>query len=94
MPHSQQSTSYDWSNNPLVSGTMSKPEREMRGFVDAVSDLIGPDQAKLAREVWLDKAACMDCMPTTSPDWSLVTLAAYVRLAIHPIERLLIGDVF
>ena len=65
----------------------SIPERELRGFVSAVSELFGPEQSTFLREIWLDELALMETMPApTSSEWRLVTLAAWARLARHPID--------
>jgi hypothetical protein len=57
-------------------------ECELLTFVKSVKDLFGPDQNGFLTEIWLDALASMDCMPgPTSPDWSMVTFAASLRLA-------------
>ena len=67
---------------------VSIPERELRGFVSAVSALFGPEQSTFLREIWLDELALMETMPPpTSSEWRLVTLAAWARLARHLIDR-------
>jgi hypothetical protein len=57
-------------------------ERELRAFLNSVTDLFGLDQTSFLTEIWLDALARMDRMPgPTSPDWRLVTVAASARLA-------------
>jgi hypothetical protein len=61
---------------------VSMPERELLGFVTVVTDLLGANQTDFLREIWLDQLASMETMPgPSSPDWRLVTQAAWVRLA-------------
>ena len=72
---------------------ISIPERELDGFVSAVSGLLGPDQTTSLREIWLDALASMDAMPDpTSPEWRIVTLAAWARLACRMIDLRFAGD--
>jgi hypothetical protein len=60
----------------------SVPERELRGFVSAVSELFGNGQTSFLREIWLDELASRETMPApASSEWRLVTLAAWARLA-------------
>jgi hypothetical protein len=62
----------------------SLPQRELLGFIDTVSGLIGTEPRSLLKEIWLDELACLDCMPEpSSSEWHLVTLAAFRRLAIR-----------
>lgn len=69
---------------PSVNDGASLPQRELRSFINAVSELIGPEPQGLLREIWLDELACLDCMPApSSSEWRLVTLAAFRRLAMR-----------
>ena len=71
-------------NRPQRQMPISIPERELLGFVSAVSELFGSGQGTFLREIWLDELASMDAMPApTSSEWRLVTLAAWARLANH-----------
>ena len=57
-------------------------ERELAAFLDAVKELFGPEQARLAAEDWLDESDLMDSPPrSTSRDWRAVTVAASARIA-------------
>lgn len=70
------------SNRQQSQEPASVPERELHGFVTAVSELLGNGQGSLLREIWLDEVASMETMPApTSAEWRLVTLAAWARLA-------------
>ncbi|MGB6259833.1 MAG: hypothetical protein WBG09_16920 [Candidatus Sulfotelmatobacter sp.] len=57
-------------------------ERELSAFIRAVTQLFGPDEAKLSVEDWLEESELMDG-PLPSPDrnWRKVTIAASARLA-------------
>ena len=57
-------------------------ERELSAFVRAVTELFGPEQARLSAEDWLDASELMDSTPrATSRDWRAVTVAVATRLA-------------
>ena len=61
-------------------------ERELSAFIRAVTELFGPEQARLSTEDWLDESALMDTPPrATSRDWRAVTVAASARLPIREI---------
>lgn len=65
----------------------SIPERELHGFVNAVSDLLGSGQSAFLREIWLDELASMEKMPLPmSSEWRMVTLGAWARLANRLID--------
>ena len=60
----------------------SLPERELLGFVNAVTELLGAQQASILTEIWLDELASLEAMPEpTSTQWRIVTLGAWARLA-------------
>jgi len=57
-------------------------ERELGAFIRAVTDLFGPEQARLAAEDWLDELELMDALPgLTRRDWGLINVAASAQLA-------------
>jgi hypothetical protein len=57
-------------------------ERELSAFIRAVTELFGPEQARLSTEEWLDESELMDKPPRSSGrDWRAVTVAASARLA-------------
>jgi hypothetical protein len=73
----------------------SVPERELLGFVSAVTDLLGAGQTGFVADIWLDEVASMDILPeSTSADWRLVTVAAWARLAQRMIDRCVVGNSF
>ena len=57
-------------------------ERELGAFIRAVTELFGPEQARLAAEDWVDELELMDALPgPTRRDWGSVTVAASAQLA-------------
>jgi hypothetical protein len=59
-------------------------ERELTAFMCAVTELFGPEQARLSAEDWLDESESVDSPPrSTTRDWRAVTVAAAARLANH-----------
>ena len=57
-------------------------ERELGAFIRAVTDLFGPEQARLSAEDWVDELELMDALPgPTRRDWGSVTVAASAQLA-------------
>ena len=57
-------------------------EHELSAFVRAVTQLFGPEEAKLSAEDWLNESESVDRSPrSTGRDWRSVTVAASARLA-------------
>jgi len=57
-------------------------ERELASFIGALTELFGPEQARLSADGWLDQYDLMDSPPRpTSRHWRAVTVAASARLA-------------
>jgi hypothetical protein len=57
-------------------------ELELSAFISAVTQLFGPEEAKLSAEDWLDESELMDSPPlATSRNWRAVTIAASAGLA-------------
>ncbi len=51
-------------------------------FMRAVTELFGPEQARVAAEDWVDELEFVDILPEpASRDWRSVTIAAAARLA-------------
>ncbi len=68
--------------NSTCEDQINMAERELSAFIRAVTELFGPEQAKLSTEDWLDESELMDSPPrATSRDWRVVTVAASARLA-------------
>jgi len=57
-------------------------ERELASFIGAVTELFGPEEARLSAGDWLYESEIVDRPPrATSRDWRAVTVAASARLA-------------
>lgn len=71
---------------------MSEPERELKSFIDSVTNLMGPCAAASLTELWLDELACMECVPGSGTfNWRSVSLSASVKLAIRVVASQLYG---
>ena len=56
--------------------------RELGAFIRAVTELYGPEQARLAADAWVNELELMDALPgPTRRDWGEVTVAASAQLA-------------
>jgi len=74
----------EWKNSlsPADAYLMVIAERELGAFIRAVTELFGPEQARLAAEDWIDELELMDALPApTRRDWGSVTIAAAAQLA-------------
>jgi hypothetical protein len=61
---------------------MSMAERELGAFMTAVTELWGPEEARIAADHWLDELESMDRIPgLTSREWRLITIRAAARVA-------------
>jgi hypothetical protein len=56
---------YEWKNShsPADADLMVMAERELGAFIRAVTDLFGPEQARLAAEDWVEELELMDALP-------------------------------
>ena len=75
---------YEWKNShsPADADLMVIAERELGAFIRAVTELFGPEQARLAADAWVDELELMDALPgPTRRDWGSVTVAAAAQLA-------------
>jgi hypothetical protein len=69
-------------DNSTYAEEMHVEESELSTFINAVKEMLGSEQARLAAEDWLDEAELMDSPPrSTRRDWRAVTIAASARLA-------------
>ena len=67
---------------PTGADLMIIAERELGAFIRTVTELFGPEQARLAAEDWVDELELMDALPgPTRRDWGSVTVAASAQLA-------------
>ena len=61
---------------------MAVAERELGAFIGAVTELFGPEQARLAADDWINELESMDGLPgPTKRQWRSITVAALVQLA-------------
>ena len=61
---------------------MQIEDRELSAFVRAVTELYGPEQARISEKDWLDESNLLDDPPRSEiRDWHSVTIAASARLA-------------
>jgi hypothetical protein len=68
--------------NSTCEDQVDMAERELSAFISAVTELFGPEPARLSTEDLLDESELMDSGPrATSRDWRAVTVAASARLA-------------
>ena len=69
-------------SNSTCEDQIKMGERELSAFILAVTELLGPEQARLSTEDWLDELELKDSsLRATSRDWRAVTVAASARLA-------------
>ncbi len=69
-------------HTPARTDFMAMAERELGAFINAVTELCGPEQARLSAEDWLEELALMNSeAESTGRDWRPVTIAASARLA-------------
>jgi hypothetical protein len=74
----------EWKNShsPADADLMVIAERELGAFIRAVTELFGPEQARLAADAWVDELELMDVLPgPTRRNWGEVTVAASAQLA-------------
>ena len=74
--------------NSTCEDQVNMAERELSAFMLAVTELFGPEQARLSAEDWLDESEQMDSpQRATSRDWRAVTVTALARLATGGLQR-------
>jgi hypothetical protein len=75
---------YEWKNSlsPADAELMVLAERELGAFIRAVTELFGPEHARLAAEDWVHELELMDALPgPTRREWGLVSVAVSAQLA-------------
>jgi hypothetical protein len=76
------------SDGPTCAKLMTMAKRELGAFISAVTELFGPEQARLAAEDWVDELVLMEALPgLTDRDWRSITIAASARLANRAADR-------
>jgi len=69
-------------HSPADADLMVIAEQELGAFIRAVTELFGPEQARIATEDWIDEVELMDALPgPTRREWGSVTVAASIQLA-------------
>lgn len=75
-------TERDSFSDSICEKQMYLAERELSSFLAAVTDLYGPEQARLSAEDWLDESALMESASRSEArHWRAVTIAASACLA-------------
>src|SRR5260370_31360294 len=75
---------HEWKNShsPADANLMVMAVRELGAFIRAVTELFGPEQARLAADAWVNELKLMDVLPgPTRRNWGEVTVAASAQLA-------------
>jgi hypothetical protein len=69
-------------SNSICAAETHRAERELSAFIGAVTELFGPEQARVSTEDWFEELTLMD-RPSRSKErkWRAVTIAATARLA-------------
>ncbi len=69
-------------SNSTYAAETDRAERELSAFISAVTELFGPEQARVSTEDWLDELTLI-ARPSRSKErkWRAVTIAATARLA-------------
>jgi hypothetical protein len=78
---------YEWKSNhsPAGADLMVIAEPELGAFIRTVTELFGPEQARIAAEDWVDELELVDTLPgPTGCDRGSVTIAASAQLARRP----------
>jgi hypothetical protein len=61
---------------------MAVAVRELGAFIGAVTELFGPEQARLAADDWINELELMDDLPGPAKrHWGSITVAALAQLA-------------
>lgn len=66
----------------ICEGQANLAERELSAFIQSVTELFGPEQARISAEDWLEEAGLIDSRPLAAErGWRWVSIAASARLA-------------
>lgn len=78
---------HELSFNSIYEAQAQLAERELSAFIQSVTELFGPDEARSSAEDWLEEAERVESLPTsTERDWRSVTVVASARLASRRID--------
>ena len=67
-------------SNPHCDDLMTMAERELSAFFNAVTQLFGPEQAKLSAEDWLRELIEINGLPASAREWRSITARVSTRL--------------
>ena len=68
-------------SNQLCPNLMTMAERELSAFFNAVTQLLGLEEAEISAEQWLQELIEIDGLPASAREWRLITAKASTRLA-------------
>ena len=68
-------------HDPICGDLMTTAERELAAFFNAVSRLLGSEQAELSAEDWLKELMASNHLPASARQWRLLTVKVLARLA-------------
>lgn len=77
----QPSNSRASNSNSGCAELVTTAERELSALLTAVTELYGPEQAKLSAEDWLRELNENAAIPASIRDWRLITAKVSLRLA-------------
>ena len=60
---------------------LAMAERELAAFRKAVTQLFGPEQARVSGEEWLRELSAVDALPASTREWRTITTKVVARLA-------------
>lgn len=65
----------------ICSELLNIAERELGGFVRAVTELFGAEEAEVSAEEWLHELETSRTLPRTTREWRQVTMKVIAQLA-------------
>ena len=68
-------------SNPSCADFMTMAERELTAFLNAVTQLFGPEERELSAEDWLQELNGTERLPSSTREWRSITAKASTRLA-------------
>jgi hypothetical protein len=68
-------------SNPNCADFMTMAERELAAFLNAVTQLFGPEERELSAEDWLQELNRTERLPASTREWRSITAKASTRLA-------------
>jgi hypothetical protein len=68
-------------SNPNCADFTTMAERELAAFLNAVTQLFGPEERELSAEAWLQELNWTEHLPASTREWRSITAKASTRLA-------------